>query len=118
MIELTDEEYAALKSIGRCEGCFTGQWPSQVTDKLKSLGLVEFRFEGPAALFGLSRIYLTQSGKGLRMAHPVICPHCKHPLTDAEVRALWASRNGKRQTPHAGPGRPKKKPATDDTPRK
>lgn len=34
------------------------------------------------------------------------CPHCKRELTDAEVKALWASYCGKRQTKHAGPGRP------------
>jgi ribosomal protein L37AE/L43A len=35
---------------------------------------------------------------------PTECPHCKAPLSDQEIRSLWASRNGKRQTKHAGPG--------------
>lgn len=35
------------------------------------------------------------------------CPHCNRELTDEEVKKLWAQRNGKKQTPHPGPGRPK-----------
>lgn len=35
------------------------------------------------------------------------CPHCKHELTPEEIRSIWGSYCGVRQTPHAGPGRPR-----------
>jgi hypothetical protein len=34
------------------------------------------------------------------------CPHCDVELTEEEIRSLWGSMTGRRQTPHAGPGRP------------
>ena len=37
------------------------------------------------------------------------CPHCRKSLTEAQIKSIWASYTGKKQTPHAGPGRPKKK---------
>jgi hypothetical protein len=33
------------------------------------------------------------------------CPHCHKPLTEAQIKRIWASYTGKKQTPHAGPGR-------------
>jgi hypothetical protein len=45
------------------------------------------------------------------------CPHCRHKITlddlkarlsEDELKTLWASYTGKKQTPHAGPGRPRK----------
>lgn len=39
----------------------------------------------------------------------MICPHCQRKLTEAQIKALWASYCGQKQTPHAGPGRPRTK---------
>lgn len=36
------------------------------------------------------------------------CPHCNKPLTEAQIKRIWASYTGSKQTPHAGPGRPSK----------
>jgi hypothetical protein len=36
------------------------------------------------------------------------CPHCSKPLTEAQIKRIWASYTGSKQTPHAGPGRPPK----------
>jgi hypothetical protein len=50
------------------------------------------------------------------------CPHCRKKLTikalsdrltDDEIKSLWASRCGRRQTPHAGPGRPPRNKPSD-----
>jgi hypothetical protein len=30
------------------------------------------------------------------------CPHCQHELTDAEVKALWAARNGSLRKSYTG----------------
>lgn len=38
------------------------------------------------------------------------CPHCHKPLTEAQIKRIWASYTGAKQTPHAGPGRPRVKP--------
>lgn len=35
------------------------------------------------------------------------CPHCKHHLTDEELKSLWAQRNGRLRAAVAGPGRPR-----------
>jgi hypothetical protein len=40
----------------------------------------------------------------MRKSQPTACPRCKADLTDAEILSIWGQRNGKRQTPHAGPG--------------
>jgi hypothetical protein len=59
---MTDQEWETLQSVSRCEGCFTGQWPDAELAPLFKLGFVESRYEGPAAIFGLSKIYLTPAG--------------------------------------------------------
>jgi hypothetical protein len=50
------------------------------------------------------------------------CPHCRHKisiedlkarLTEDEFRALRGHFHGKKQTPHAGPGRPPRNKPSD-----
>jgi hypothetical protein len=36
------------------------------------------------------------------------CPHCNQEISPEELKSLWASYTGSLQTPHAGPGRPRK----------
>ena len=43
----------------------------------------------------------------MTLSRPVSCPLCLEALTDEQVKAIWGSWRGRRQTPHAGPGRPR-----------
>jgi hypothetical protein len=39
----------------------------------------------------------------------MMCPHWQHELTPEQVLSPWGSYCGRRATPRAGPGRPRKK---------
>jgi hypothetical protein len=39
----------------------------------------------------------------------MICPHCEHELTPEEIKTIWARYTSSLASPHAGPGRPRRK---------